>query len=110
TTEVSKLLTRDRAELLFCPMGVGRHVDHIITRMVGEQFADRVVYYSDFPYNQSSAPDPAFIAAHRLVTWRGEEVIEARGRLIRAYHTQVDALFPSGRIPAVPEMYYVSSN
>jgi LmbE family N-acetylglucosaminyl deacetylase len=110
TTEISKLLTCSRTKLLFCPMGVGLHVDHIIARTVGERFADRVVYYSDFPYNQSSAPDPAFIATHRLVPWHWEKGISEKERLIRAYHTQMDALFPSGRIPAVPETYYVTSS
>ena len=109
TAEVRKQLTRTRAEILFCPVGVGRHVDHIITRTIGEHFADRVVYYSDFPYNQSAAPDPRFVAAHRLIPWQWEEGVSEKERLIRAYRTQADALFPSGRIPAVPETYYVTS-
>src|SRR5262249_58311137 len=51
--DVSELVARTGAELVFCPVGVGRHVDHLITRTVGGRFPDRVVYYSDFPYNTS---------------------------------------------------------
>jgi LmbE family N-acetylglucosaminyl deacetylase len=107
--EISKLLSGTRAELLFCPLGVGQHVDHIIVRTIGESFADRVVYYSDFPYNQVSPPDPAFIAEHRLVPWHWDEGVAQKERLIRGYRTQADALFPGGRIPIVPEVYYVSA-
>ena len=100
------LLERTGAGVLFCPLGVGRHVDHVIVRAVGDRFADRVVYYSDFPYNQSAAVDPAFIARHRLVPWSWEQGIAGKARLIRGYRTQAEAMFPGLRIPVAPEIYY----
>jgi LmbE family N-acetylglucosaminyl deacetylase len=109
TDEVARLCDRTRVELLFAPAGVGRHVDHLIARAVGERFPDRVVYYSDFPYDGSSAPDPRFIARHRLRPWRWDRDIAGKARLIRGYRSQVGALFPDGRIPAVPETYYVAT-
>jgi hypothetical protein len=93
------------AELVFCPVGVGRHVDHLITRAVGD-VGMRTVYYSDFPYNQSAEADPAFLAARDLVPWTWDDGIGAKERLIRGYRTQADALFPAGRVPAAPEVYY----
>lgn len=106
---VAELLEGSGAELLFCPVGVGRHVDHLITRMVGEEFTDKVVFYSDFPYNQASVPDATFIRRNRLVRWTWDEAIAEKHRLIRGYETQVDALFPTGDIPVVPECYFVPS-
>ena len=48
----------------------------------------QVVYYSDFPYNQQHQADGGFIRRHGL--------------------TQVRALFRDGRIPVVPELYFLA--
>lgn len=104
---VAELLEHTGAQLLFCPAGVGRHVDHLITRMAGEGFRDKVIFYSDFPYNQGSAPDARFLRCHGLETWTWNEAIAEKHRLIRGYATQAEALFPDGKIPEVPEIYYI---
>ena len=103
----AELLTDTGAGLLFCPAGVGRHVDHLILRTVGERFRDRVVYYSDFPYNRTAAPDPAFLRRHGLTPWVWPHGVAAKEQLILGYRTQAGALFPDGRVPAVPETFYL---
>jgi len=103
---VSELLTSTNATLLFCPMAVGRHVDHIIARSIGAQHPHQVVYYSDFPYSESYAPDRSFIRTNQLVPWTWEARIAEKVQLIRGYRTQANLLFPSGHVPAVPETYY----
>ena len=105
-SEVERLMEQTQAELLFCPLGVGRHVDHVVARSLGTAFLERVVYYSDFPYNQSAEPEAAFLAEHQLEPWHWDEGIEAKEHWIRQYDTQADALFPDGRIPAAPESYF----
>ncbi|MGM7777461.1 PIG-L deacetylase family protein [Arthrobacter sp. KNU-44] len=104
---VAGLIQQHSADLVFCPVGVGRHVDHLITRMVGEAFTNHVVYYSDFPYDQTFQPDEAFLDRKGLGSWLWEDRIPAKHRLVRKYATQADALFPDGRIPVAPETYYV---
>lgn len=94
------------AGLVFCPVGVGRHVDHLITRMVGEESAERKVFYSDFPYNQSQQPDHAFLRDRSLSEWRWSDGLESKHQRVRQYATQAGALFPNGRIPVAPEIYY----
>jgi len=94
------------ARLVFCPLGVGRHVDHLIARDVGALFGDRTVYFSDFPYDQVGSGDPRFISRNRLEAWQWNEGIAAKARLIKGYHTQVDGIFPNGVIPPSPETYY----
>jgi LmbE family N-acetylglucosaminyl deacetylase len=106
TSAVADQLRQTRARLLFCPLGVGRHVDHLVVRALGKQFPECVVYYDDFPYNQYAAPDAEFVQRNDLVPWSWAAGIDAKADLIRGYRTQADALFPSGRIPAVPETYY----
>ena len=106
TAAVADRVRRTGARWVFCPLGIGRHVDHLIVRAVGERLADRVVYYADFPYVRSAGPDREFLARHRLTPWSWTEGVTAKAELIRGYRTQVDALFPGGRIPADPETYY----
>ncbi|WP_433787498.1 PIG-L family deacetylase [Actinomycetospora sp. CA-101289] len=96
------------ADLVFAPLGVGRHVDHLLTRTLGGVHPDRVVYYSDFPYDQVHPRDEAFVRTQGLQAWRHDEGIVEKAALIRGYGTQADALFPSGVIPAAPETYFAS--
>jgi LmbE family N-acetylglucosaminyl deacetylase len=93
--------------LVFSPLGIGRHVDHLVTRAVGEEFGSRTVFYADAPYCYSSPPDAAFVERHGLRPWSFEGDLEAKRRLMARYETQVDAVFPRG-VPAVPDHYYVS--
>ncbi len=103
---VAQEIEHHAAGLVFCPVGVGRHVDHLITRSVGEESAERAVFYSDFPYNQNQQPDPGFVQSRSLTAWQWGGDLEAKHRRVRQYATQADALFPDGRIPAAPETYY----
>ncbi|TQM09837.1 PIG-L deacetylase family protein [Pseudonocardia kunmingensis] len=103
---VSGLIERTAARVVFAPVGVGRHVDHLITRSVAVRQPIGAVYYSDFPYNLALGPDQAFLDRHDLRPWTWQRGIAAKQGLIRRYRTQVDALFPSGEIAEVPELYY----
>jgi LmbE family N-acetylglucosaminyl deacetylase len=96
----------DGADLVFAPLGVGRHVDHLLTRTLGATRPDRVVFYSDFPYDQVHALDEAFVRRHGLRAWHHADGVVEKADLIRGYGTQADALFPSGVIPAAPETYF----
>ncbi|MBG6217353.1 LmbE family N-acetylglucosaminyl deacetylase [Arthrobacter sp. CAN_A6] len=103
---VRQQIEESEAGLVFCPVGTGKHVDHLITRSVGEKSAERMVFYSDFPYNQNHQPDEAFLRSRELREWNWSDGIEAKHERVRQYATQVDALFPDGRIPVAPETYY----
>ncbi|CAM5236700.1 hypothetical protein STANM309S_01187 [Streptomyces tanashiensis] len=82
-----------------------RHADHVLVRTAAERSGRRVVYYSDFPYNQTSAADGEFIRRYRLAARAWERDLDRKAELIRGYRAQADALFPGGRIPRAPEVY-----
>ena len=105
--QVSELVRSMEAALVFAPIGVGRHVDHLITRELGRRQGDRVVHYSDFPYDQSTGADARYLAEKRLTPWRFGAGVAAKHRAIEGYGTQVEALFPGGRIPEAPETYFL---
>ncbi|WP_298253445.1 PIG-L deacetylase family protein [uncultured Arthrobacter sp.] len=108
-SKVADLLEHTGAELLFCPLGVGRHVDHVISRLVGSYFPDHVVYYADFPYSLSFPLEERFIGKYGLNSGTWDRELVAKQALIRGYATQADALFPDGQIPVVPETYFASA-
>ena len=100
TDEVADLA---RDAVVFAPLGVGRHVDHLLARAVGEHLG--AVLYADFPY---TVRDPAAeaVAAGGRRPWAWADDLAARRPGIAGYRTQVDALFPDGEIPLRPETYY----
>ena len=98
-------LSQKSSTLFLAPLAVGGHKDHILVRTAAELSRKRVAYYSDFPYNTRYSVDLSFVQRKSLVqaTWTHD--LAAKLPLIRAYRTQVDALFPGGNIPVVPEVY-----
>jgi LmbE family N-acetylglucosaminyl deacetylase len=106
-TQVQAIVDRLGPGLVFAPVGVGRHVDHLLTRQLGERHAGRLVLYSDFPYDRTHSPDAAYLTAHRLTASTWTEGVAAKLDLIRGYRTQVSALFCDGEIPVCPETYYL---
>ncbi|MGF4043365.1 PIG-L deacetylase family protein [Paenarthrobacter nitroguajacolicus] len=105
--DVAGLMAQTKAELLFCPAGVGKHVDHLITREVGKGHPENVVMYSDFPYDLAAGPDETHMSKLGFVPWTWDTGLDAKPGRIRQYSTQADALFPSGVIPRKPETYFV---
>ncbi len=89
---------------VFCPLGVGGHVDHlIIRRAVESSCADReILYYEDYPYaDQPHAVQPALENAGGLGSWSSAAIqltpaeVDARVAAIACYRSQVPGLFPS---------------
>ncbi|GAA3283830.1 hypothetical protein GCM10017707_35010 [Paenarthrobacter aurescens] len=106
-SSVAQLMAHTKAELLFCPAGVGKHVDHLIIRELGQSHPGHVVMYSDFPYNLAAGPDEPHTSGMGFVPWTWDSGMEGKPRRIRQYASQADALFPGGEIPLKPETYFV---
>jgi LmbE family N-acetylglucosaminyl deacetylase len=49
--ELAGLLPMDAQ--IVCPLTIGRHVDHRLTRTVAEMVFDSMLYYADYPYIQN---------------------------------------------------------
>ena len=98
-------LSLESSTLFLAPLGIGGHKDHILVRTAAELSRKRVAYYSDFPYNTRHSVDLSFVQRNSLMQTTWSRDVAAKLPLIRAYRTQVDALFPAGKIPVVPETY-----
>lgn len=91
--------------LFLAPLAIGSHKDHVLVRTAASKSGKPVAYYSDFPYNTIYQIDPSFAQQNSLVPAVWSQDLVAKQSLIRGYRTQVDALFPGGEIPIVPEVY-----
>jgi len=88
------------ARLLLAPLGVGGHVDHRAVRCAAEASGREIAYYEEFPYSEWK-----WLAVERALGgrrgWDAEalavtpELAERRLEAIRAYLSQVPALFRS---------------
>ncbi len=96
-----------RGSAVFAPLGVGRHVDHLLARAVGEHLG--AVLYADFPCTIRD-PRAEGVAAGGRRPWAWARDLAAKRPAIAGYHTQVDALFPGGEIPLRPETYYAPAS
>lgn len=105
--EVAALVRDVGAGVVFLPLGVGRHVDHLITRIAGQDLPTRKIYYAEAPYCFTQSPDGAYLARRQLGPWTFAGDPEAKRALMLQYATQVSAVFPQGP-PDVPDYYYVS--
>lgn len=92
------------ATAVFGPLGVGRHVDHLITRRAVAGLCP--VYFSDFPYSRRAAPDESFVRRARLVPYEWTSGRADNAKRIAGYRTQAPGMFPHG-VPISPEVYWI---
>ena len=107
-SDVIRGLNAGGSGILLAPLGVGGHVDHVVVRNAAERSGARVVYYSDFPYNLRSPADRGFIQRNGLtgIQYPDSGASVAKTALVRAYRTQLHALFRDGHIPPAPELFF----
>jgi LmbE family N-acetylglucosaminyl deacetylase len=112
SARVDEITRADEAGVIFAPLGVGRHVDHLITRRAARALAGRtrIVYYSDFPYSQAAAPEPGFVRDAGLVPYPWLAGRAENASRIAGYRTQFAGLFRDGTVPAGPEVYWIAAN
>lgn len=104
--DVVAKVTRSCPSVVLAPLAVGAHVDHVLVRTAAECSGAQVIYYSDFPYNRRHVPDGDFVRRHGLIETRWSQLVDEKADLVRAYETQVQALFHESRIPLAPEVFF----
>ena len=107
---IGAVATAADARLVLAPLGVGRHVDHLITRAATRDLAPRTVYYSDFPYSETALPDGDFIRRHCLVPHPRLAGRAENARRIAGYRSQIGGLFAGGIVPTRPEIYWAAAS
>lgn len=84
--------------LLVLPLGVGGHIDHLITRVVGESLTQTPNYYADFPYSGSHPEQIAEklpTGAECLPYPLSNQSLAAWQYGVEAYTSQISTFWPS---------------
>lgn len=83
----------------YLPLGVGGHIDHLMTRRAGERAFAEVAYYEDYPYTEKpGALEAALPPARRgnwmsEVTWLTETAMAAKIAAVGQYRSQLSSFF-----------------
>lgn len=94
--------------VIFAPLGIGNHIDHVLVRKVFSGFPN-IIYWSDFPYNVTKKPDEAFVRNYRLKMFSFKSD-KSKLDLIKCYASQIPSLFPNGKIAEKEEAYYIPAS
>lgn len=93
---------------VFCPVGVGEHVDHVMTREACKRAFENVIYWEDSPYNLYHDTENEFVVREDLTGVVFEKGQDRRKSMYPAYKTQFGKLFDGEkefRLP--PERFYL---
>jgi len=96
-----KELIADPTAVIFCPFGIGNHVDHVITRKACEDAFSQLIYWADFPYSNTFEKD---IQGFRSFSF--DKDLEKKEQVMRGYETQYPAVFKKGLIRK-HEQYFI---
>jgi len=101
------LLMSSPQDLVLAPLGLGSHVDHVLTHELGRRLVPgrRVGWYADQPYLLRGAGPARAPVGHSRINCPGEASVKAE--LVAGYRTQVAALFDGGPVPELEEHIYL---
>ena len=96
-TEITEAISTNTSsdDILYCPLAIGLHVDHVIVRQVVEALVKRPIYYADLPYLFKNAGQAA-TQAHGMipnVQPLSKTDVDHWLEAIRAYKSQLSTLF-----------------
>lgn len=88
-------LVREETAVLYCPLGLGAHVDHVLTRQAGRLLANRhrVVSYRDFVYDRTWDGQLDEKSGTPIYVNLTDQERAAKRRGVAAYRSQVSDLF-----------------
>lgn len=105
-----KSIIKDENVKIFCPIGFGNHVDHILVRDIcHEFFDDRLVYWSDIPYCLQSSKINNFIKNNHLKKYIFEINAENKIKICESYVSQISQTIKDKKILRNPEIYYINT-
>ncbi len=86
-------------DVLVCPLAIGGHVDHLLTRLAVERLGRRVCYYADVPYvlNRPASLAPVTAGLNAKLHPVSGEGLHAWMEAIEAHHSQIRMLFKTKR-------------
>lgn len=98
----SALAIVEDGAVVFSPLGIGGHVDHLLITKICKKLKQRVIFWSDFPYNQGNQTK-----SPELRPVLSNIGVNSKAKHIKKYKTQISQMFPGGKVPDMEEIFYV---
>lgn len=101
------LLVTTEEDLLLAPLGIGDHVDHVLTHGLGKRLSHsrNVGWYADRPYVLRSGREIPTPAGTQCLSHTTNYHVKANS--VAGYGTQTAELFGDGPIPELTEHVYL---
>ena len=104
-----------QAQRIYCPLGIGGHVDHVLVRHAVEALTEigQVMYYEDFPYADKVDWQDSDVTAGLVPTETNLSEVDIAARIgaIACYSSQQFALFEHAEnMPARVRNYIAAAN
>lgn len=100
-------LIKTKNTVVFCPVGMGKYVDHIIVRNLCSKNFNNVIYWSDFNYSMMVSGETRFITNKKLILDYFDKELSLKKVLIKGYKSQIYTIFPHGKVTIFPDFYYL---
>lgn len=107
-TMLKGLIPNDKNNIVFCPLGLGGHVDHIIVKDVCKGTFKNLVFWEDFPYSLGETKN-GFLKGKNLKTFSFVKNPIKKSALVLGYGTQVNS-FLNGAKKLPKERYYLGGS
>jgi LmbE family N-acetylglucosaminyl deacetylase len=111
SNEISKYINNQHNSVFLVPLGIGGHVDHVIVRKAIEALNQPIIYWEDYPYNQSNRNIKSFFKKNKnfkLSFILANEKLNVKKLAIESFKSQMKVLFPNGLIGNLDEKYYTN--
>ncbi len=104
---LEKLIKTRKNVVVFAPVGIGKHVDHIVVREVCSLLSIPVIYWADFPYSKTQKADSVFIKNSNLKKVEFNKYLKEKEEIMNKYKTQLHVFQPIKDSNELIETYYV---
>lgn len=96
--------------LVFCPVGIGGHVDHIVVREACQSNFSKIVYWADFPYRLKARNNISFVSENSLTAHFFKIRTDEKEKFCKQYKNQIRQVIPNMSMLFEPEIYFTSKN
>ncbi len=103
--ELKKTIDTSKPYIIFSPLGIGAHVDHIIVRDICVNHFDNVIFWNDIPYSAKHSADETFITERGLVSSSIDFDHAEKDRIMKLYTSQYAIVCRDSRTSELPEVY-----
>jgi LmbE family N-acetylglucosaminyl deacetylase len=94
---------------VFCSLGVGNNVDHIITRDICQKLFSKLIFWEDYPYNLRIKNKKYISSKINLGSLDNFSYKKEKIKIMSLYESQIKAMFPCG-ITLGSEFYYANKS